>query len=114
MVASSRTMTTTSEPAQWLDKPAWWREVESRLSVVFPMDLPEPPWALYTSTPGQSSNGLGGAYLTVHDNERFLEDLKREAGEGPDGPRGAVIMKDLSALRVVIDREKERRYGPAA
>lgn len=64
--------------------------------------------------PAQSSNGLGGAFVTIIDNTLFLESLRRDVAEGVEGPRGSVIMDDLRALRVVIDQETERRNGPTA
>ena len=106
--SSPRTKTTRTET-----KPRWWVEVESRLALVTPEDLPAVPWALMSSTPEQSSNGLGGPYLTIHDNEVFLGSLKRDVNEGPDGPRGMVVMNDLRALRAAIGRKKERHESPA-
>jgi len=76
-----------------------------------PADLPPVPWALKVAERKVVGTGLflGGPYVTVKDNERFLRSLQDDVAQGPDGPRArtGAIQADLVALVAVLAARKE-------
>lgn len=92
--------------------PAWWAEMEGRLTQVAPADLPPVPWALHSAKSVMIGKSMfrGGPYETVIDNEAFLRTIKREVALGPGGTRArsGVLLGDLRALREALGKEKEK------
>ena len=46
---------------------------------------------------------LGGEFMKITNNERYLKHLKADLAEGPSGPRGRVVVGDLELLRSALD-----------
>lgn len=85
-------------------KPPWWVELEARFALITPSDLPQEPWVLRYTAAGQAMSPTGGPFTKVTNNENYLKHLKADLAEGPDGPRGHVVVKDLEDLKNALER----------
>ena len=90
-------------------KPPGWAELEERFARVAPADLPTEPWVLVRTPPWKAMTPTGGVFARVVDNEAYLRHLRRDLSEGPDGPRGKVVIHDLELLRAALDAHNGER-----
>ena len=88
-------------------------ETVKRLESLGPSEMPETPWVLHTAPPRKigKSRSPGGPYVTVQDNEAWLENIRSDVSKGAMGARyryGA-IQHDLHALSRAL-RTPEESY----
>lgn len=87
-----------------------WSEDICRLAAYVyalePSDMPKEPWTLKESPQLRIGTGFfrGGPFLTVTNNKAWLDSLKREIKEGPDGSRSRTggLQDDLQAMCTVL------------
>ena len=95
--------------ATWSDRMLW---LLLRFERVKPKDLPPAPWTLSDSRGRETPSVMGGTFATVTNTKAWLESIRMDADQGPDGPRAKYggLESDLGDLDILL-KHKAAREG---